>query len=204
MTKQIWSVATTLLLIGSTIAPLACVSPKANRTLRYEDLQSAANTLADNILASPRFVRAKEAASGRDEEVVIALLEPVTVDSDDFTGDLRRKIDEFFDVVPEVFLQRDVGEFRKVSTKDGRYLGSEQEGRLDAFDFQDSSKQFDQESGATSTQGKAKAVIAMEAIGKRDRIPGGGGDRFEFVLRIKMFDVVRKTQVYSGSVLLAK
>lgn len=196
---------------GSLLVTAGCASSNANRasrdaaaTLRFGDLQSTAEQLADNILASPRFERARADAIGRGEEVVVALMEPVTIEGDDYTGDLRRKVDEFFDVVPEVFLQRDIGEFRRVKVAGGQYQESVQEGRLDAFDFQDVGAKFDQSTGVVSTQGKAKAVFAMEAIGKRDRIPNGSRNAYEFVLRIKLFDVVRKTTIYSGSVVLSK
>jgi hypothetical protein len=193
--------------------PLAagCASSNANKasrdfagTLRFSETREVAVELAEDILKSPRYQRFRALATDRGEEVTIALLEPVKVDGDDFTGDFRRKIDELFDAVPEVFLQRDVGEFRRVNLAGGdpdAVLRS----KLDVFDNQDTSPEFNQRTGDVTTGGKAKAVLAMEVIGKRDRVAKrSGGFEYDYVLRVKISDLVRKTDIYSGSVQLNK
>jgi len=190
-------VLASLVVVGGGLG--SCASSNANRasrnasaTLSYADPKAVAEELADDILANPRFQRARQAAFARNEEIVIRL-EPVTIEGDDFTGNLRQKIDEFLESVKEVFLQRDVGEFSVV------------EGKLDAFDQQDFSKKYNQSTGETTTGGKAKAVWAMEVVGKRDKRPtAGGGFTYDFVLRVKLFDGTRKTEVYSGSLILSK
>ncbi len=188
-----------------------CASSNANKasresagTLRFSETQEVAVELAENILKNPRYQRFRTQATERGEEITIALLEPVKVDGDDFTGDFRRKIDELFDAVPEVFLQRDVGEFRRVNVAGGNpeaVLRS----KLDVFDNQDTSPEFNQRTGDVTTGGKAKAVLAMEVIGKRDRVAKrSGGFEYDYVLRVKISDLVRKTDIYSGSVQLNK
>lgn len=188
-----------------------CASSNANRasrdsagTLRFSETKEVAVELAEDILKSRRYQRFRSQAMDRDEEVTIALLWPVEVDGDDYTGDFRRKIDELFDAVPEVFLQRDVGEFRKVNI-DGKNPDAVLRSKLDVFDNQDTSPEFNQRTGDVTTGGKAKAVLAMEVIGKRDRVAKrGGGFEYDYVLRVKISDLVRKTDVYSGSVQLNK
>lgn len=198
--------------VAMVAAVAGCASSNANRasrdasaTLRFSEVQQVALELADNISKSPRYDRFRRDALSRGEEITIALLEPVRVDGDDFTGDLRRKIDEFFEQVPEAFLQRDVGEFRRVR------LGSEGNAeavirsRLDAFDAQDNDPSFNPRTGTVTTGGKAKAVLAMEAVGKRDRVPArGGGYTYDYILRVTIEDLGRKTMVYSGSIPLSK
>lgn len=189
-----------------------CAGSNANRasrdasaTLRFGEVQQVAMQLADNIAKSPRYERFRQGALGRGEEITIALLEPVRVDGDDFGGDLRRKIDEFFEQVPEAFLQRDVGEFRRVRLGGEGNAEAAIRSRLDAFDAQDNDPSFNQQTGTVTTGGKAKAVLAMEAVGKRDKVPAkGGGFTYDYVLRITIDDLERKTTVYSGSILLSK
>ena len=188
-----------------------CASSNANKasrdsagTLRFSETKEVAVELAEDILKSPRYQRFRAQATDRGEEVTIALLEPVKVDGDDFTGDFRRKIDELFDAVPEVFLQRDVGEFRRVNIA-GVDPDAVLRSKLDVFDNQDTSPEFNQRTGDVTTGGKAKAVLAMEVIGKRDRVAKkGGGFEYDYILRVKISDLVRKTDVYSGSVQLNK
>lgn len=195
-----------------TVASAGCSSANANRasrdmssTLRFSEVQQVAMELADNISKSPRYERFRRDALSRGEEITIALLEPVRVDGDDFTGDLRRKVDEFFEQVPEAFLQRDVGEFRRVRLGSDGNTEAVIRSRLAAFDAQDIDPSFDQSTGTVTTGGKAKAVLAMEAVGKRDRVPArGGGFTYDYVLRVTIEDLVRKTTVYSGSIPLSK
>jgi hypothetical protein len=180
-------------------------SREATATLRFSEVQQIAQELADNIAKSPRYERFRRDAEARGEEITIALIEPVRVDGDDFTGDLRRKIDEFFELVPEAFLQRDVGEFRRIRLGNDGNNEAVIRSKLDAFDAQDFDPSFNQDTGVVTTGGKAKAVLAMEAVGKRDKVPTkGGGFSYDYILRITINDLVRKTTVYSGSIPLSK
>ena len=195
-----------LIVVGGQLG--GCASSNANRssrdasaTLRFAEPKAVAEELADNLLANPRFQR----AIARGDQVVIGLMEPVTIEGDDYTGDLRRKIDEFFEVVPEVFLQRGVGEFQQKRMKDGKDLGSDIEGKLAAYDNQDSNPEYDEDTGEETTGRKAKSVFAMDVVGKRDKVPAkGGGFTYDFLLRVKLYDVKRKTMIYSGSLILNK
>lgn len=196
----------------------ACAGSNANRASRdaaaelrwTSTTRDAAEQLANSMMANPTFQAFRREAieaepNSKLPPLRIAVMLPPKIDADDYTGDFRKKVDEFLQAAKAVLANRGVAVLREVEVRDGRYVRSEEEGRLDGFDSQDVDEAYNQETGKVSTQGKGKAVLAMQITGKRDKVPArGGGFIYDYILRIELFDVVDKTMFFSDDVPLTQ
>ena len=180
-----------------------CAGSNANRASRqsagqvsFDTAREKAEELALKLNQSPRFVKFREAAEDRGEELAMLLSMKVENDTDT-SGRFTASVGDFKDFLPEAFINIGVGEFRDVS----KGKGSDTE-LLKEFDEQDFSDDFDQDTGDVTTGGAAKAVLLMQAVGSRKEIRGGNSSSpsYEILMRVKILDGKRKTAIWSGSV----
>lgn len=206
MKSIMWTQVLGSILVATAIA--GCASSNANRasrsasaTLRTTEVKGSALTLAESISKSPRFARFRQEALARGEEITIDLVDPVRVVGDDYTGDLRTKVEQFVKELPAAFTQRDVGEFTRLGGPEAARQ-AQLKALADARDFDDN---FDKDTGESTTGGGARARLRMEMEGTRDRVPSrSGGFTYDYILRVELYDGKRNTLIFSDSVDLSK
>jgi hypothetical protein len=189
--------------VGAAVLLAGCAGSNANRASRqsagqvsFDTAREKAEELALKLNRNPRFVKFREAAEERGEELAMLLSMKVENDTDT-SGRFAASVGDFKSFLPESFYSIGVGEFRDVST--GKGADSE---LLEEFDQQDFSDDFDQDTGDVTTGGAAKAVLLMQAVGSRKEIRGGSSSKpsYEILMRVRILDGKRKTEIWSGSV----